>query len=130
MRETLRDWRWTHILMAAMTLGCFSSGGGGIAGEGAGGSSAFESPAPSGASCSSLCSQIAADCGSPVSDCTDECNQDQGQSASCGESSEWSELLSCCNGADFTPYCDEDGFDPCQKGACAELRPAGAADGC
>jgi len=132
MNGTLRDWRWMGIVAGALwAAGCFSGGGGGLAGEGGeAGSSAFESPGPSGASCASLCSQIASACGTSTADCNEECTQDQGNSASCGESSQWSELLRCCDGADFAGYCDEDGFDPCQGGVCEQLRPEGASGGC
>jgi hypothetical protein len=86
-------------------------------------------PAPAtGATCEATCARISATC-EDAAGCTSECEKDQANAASCGQQGEWEALLQCCAAADFAPFCDE-GFDACQKRACADLRPEGAADGC
>ncbi len=91
-----------------------------------GGSSATAPAA--GATCEAACARISATCEDSAG-CTSECEEDQANAASCGQEAEWQALLQCCATADLGPFCDES-FDTCQKGACAELRPSGAADGC
>lgn len=88
------------------------------------------SPTSAGATCASLCEQIEGTCGADEK-CVEECERDEENAASCGEEADWSALLDCCDGGDFSSYCaDEDGFDPCQKGVCEDMRPPGATAGC
>ena len=104
-----------------------SSGNGGSGGEGQGGAGGGSSQA----TCESLCNAIAGDCASDYQACLDECVNDEGNAASCDQEVEWQAMLDCCELVDdYAPYCGEGGFDPCQKGACEELRPSGAAAGC
>jgi len=109
--------------MVVLALGC--SGGGKD-----GGDDDDDDGTTPGATCEELCSQIEDACGADDR-CVEECTKDQGNAESCDEGDEWGALLDCCDGADFAPYCaDEDGFDPCQSGACDDLRPDGARSGC
>jgi hypothetical protein len=86
---------------------------------------------PGGGTCASVCDQIVADCSSPLADCVAECEQDEANADSCGESAEWQTMLDCCEAVgDFSAFCAESGFDPCQSAACQDLRPPGAANGC
>lgn len=82
-------------------------------------------------SCSMACATITSACADVDSaTCIDECEQDEAHTTSCGEQDAWQAMLSCCEQATLTDFCAEGGFDACQKGACEDLRPAGAADGC
>lgn len=86
-------------------------------------------PGPAtGTDCEAACARISATC-EDAAGCTSECEDDQANAASCGQQAEWEALLECCATADLAPFCDES-FDTCQKGACADLRPSGAAGGC
>jgi hypothetical protein len=89
-------------------------------------------PAPGGsADCAGACAKVASDCpAADSSSCVTECEQDQANAASCGEQAAWDAMLLCCQQTNLVDFCDEGGFDPCQKGACEDQRPAGAADGC
>jgi hypothetical protein len=69
-----------------------------------------------GATCESLCAQIAASCG-PDDKCIRECTDDSAEAAAKGLAAEYAAMMQCCDGKDFAPYCASDGFDPCQTGS-------------
>jgi len=113
-----RAWVW----MAVVGLACSGGDGGDATGDDDDGAGV--------PTCEALCEQIETACGADDF-CVEECTKDADNAASCDQEAEWEAMLDCCDGADFAPYCpEEDGFDPCQSGACGDLRPSGAASGC
>lgn len=69
------------------------------------------------ATCESLCTAIASDCGADAK-CVRECTDDLAESSERNKRAEYEAMMQCCVGKSFAAHCDEDGFDPCQKGAC------------
>ncbi len=79
--------------------------------------------------CPNICGVIVSACGASLTDCVRECEQDEANSADCGQEEQWLEMMRCCTEAEWDG-CDEESFDACQKDVCGHLRPTGAAEGC